>query len=96
MSGLVKSGSTPQGRHRALTALYRGVCMLLVVSAAVPAAAQTTLGAIRGTLFDPQHNVVPGATVVVSDESTNVTREVQTDVQGLFEVPNLRSGTYTP
>ena len=38
---------------------------------------------------------MPGATVVVTDESTNVTREAQTDAQGLFEIPNLRSGTYT-
>ena len=37
----------------------------------------------------------PGATVVITDESTSVTREVQTDAQGLFEIPNLRPGTYT-
>ena len=52
-------------------------------------------GPIRGTVFDPQHNVVPGVTVVVTDEATNVTREAQTDAQGLFEMTNLRSGTYT-
>ena len=61
----------------------------------LPAAAQTTLGTIRGTVFDPQQHVVPGATVVVTDESTNVAREAQTDAQGLFEIPNLRPGTYT-
>src|SRR4029453_16180100 len=33
--------------------------------------------------------------VVVTDESTNVTREAQTDAQGLFEMTNLRSGIYT-
>ena len=38
---------------------------------------------------------MPGATVVVTDESTNVAREALTDAQGLFEVPNLRPGTYT-
>ena len=43
----------------------------------------------------PQQNIVPGATVVITDESTNVTREVQTDAEGLFEAPNLRPGTYT-
>ena len=60
-----------------------------------PQLAQTTLGTIRGTVVDPQQNIVPGATVVVTDESTNVAREAQTDAQGLFEIPNLRSGTYT-
>src|SRR5215212_10224062 len=48
-----------------------------------------------GTVFDPQQQVVPGATLVVTDESTGVTREAQTDAQGLFEIPNLRPGTYT-
>ena len=47
-----------------------------------------------GTVFDPQQQVVPGATVVITDESTGVTREAQTDAQGLFEIPNLRPGTY--
>ncbi len=66
-----------------------------IAAAAPPAAAQTTLGTIRGTVFDPQQNIVPGATVVVTDEATNVTRETQTDALGLFEVSNLRPGTYT-
>src|SRR4030095_3439206 len=68
--------------------------VFLLMAAAVPAAAQTTLGTIRGTVFDPQQHIVPGATVVVTDESTSVAREVQSDAQGLFEMPNLRPGTY--
>ena len=73
----------------------RAVPVFLMLAAAIPAVAQTTLGTIRGTVFDPQQHVVPGATVVVTDESTNVAREAQTDSQGSFEIPNLRSGTYT-
>lgn len=76
-------------------ALQRAVSLFVLVAVAVPAAAQTTLGTIRGTIFDPQQQVVPGATVVITDESTNVTREAQTDTQGFFEVPNLRPGTYS-
>ncbi len=68
---------------------------LLAMATALPLTAQTTLGTIRGTVLDPQQNVVPGATVVVTDEATNVSREVQTDELGLFEIPNLRPGTYT-
>ncbi len=82
------------------TSMSRTLCarlifILLTAGAALPAAGQTTLGTIRGTVYDPQQNVVPGATVVVTDEETNVTRETQTDAQGQFEFPNLRSGTYT-
>ena len=58
-------------------------------------AAQSTLGTIRGTVSDAQGAVVPGATVVVTDEDTGVTREVVSTSDGLFEVPNLRPGSYT-
>jgi hypothetical protein len=71
------------------------VGLFLLLAAAVPATAQTTLGTIRGTIIDPQQNIVPGVAVSVTDESTNVMRETQTDGQGLFEIPNLRPGTYT-
>ena len=57
--------------------------------------AQTTLGTIRGTIFDPQQGIVPGVTMIVTDEATDVSRETQSDTQGLYEVSNLRPGTYT-
>jgi hypothetical protein len=69
--------------------------LVLTLTALSPLAAQTTLGTIRGTVFDPQQQVVPGATVVITDESTNVSREVQTDAEGLYDASNLRPGTYT-
>jgi hypothetical protein len=69
--------------------------IVMAIIAAVPAAAQTTLGTIRGTIFDPQQQVIPGATVIVTDEATGVSREAQTDPQGHFEIPNLRPGTYS-
>jgi hypothetical protein len=69
--------------------------ILGLLLAIVPVAAQSTLGTIRGTVLDPQDNVVPGASVLVIDEATNVTRETVTDAQGFFEAPNLRPGTYT-
>src|SRR4026209_545371 len=76
-----------------LRLLLRLVAMLCAT--AIPAAAQTTLGTLRGTVFDPQQNVVPGATVTVSDEGTGISRETQTDTEALYEIPNLRPGTYT-
>src|SRR4051794_33055922 len=69
--------------------------LIWVVGLAAPGAAQTTFGTIRGTVFDPQQGIVPGATVVATDESTNVSREAVSDADGLFEIPNLRPGTYT-
>src|SRR5215831_5335600 len=68
---------------------------VLLVAGVHSGFAQSTLGTIRGTVFDPQHQIVPGATVVATDEATNVARETTTDGDGNFELPNLRSGTYT-
>ncbi len=82
--------------HRRLRwARYTTLAIALLLGLASAGRAQSTLGTVRGTVFDPQHNVVPGATVVVTDEATNVTRETVTDAEGQFEFPNLRSGTYT-
>ena len=69
--------------------------LVWMAAGAMPGAAQTTFGTIRGTVTDPQQGIVPGATVVATDETTNVSRETQSDADGLFEIPNLRSGTYT-
>jgi len=76
----------------------RALLLLLVaglVGTALPSSAQTTLGTIRGAVYDPQQGVVPGVTVIATDEATNVAREATSDGQGLYEIPNLRPGTYT-
>jgi Carboxypeptidase regulatory-like domain len=69
--------------------------IVLLVTGVHSGFAQSTLGTIRGTVFDPQHQIVPGATVIATDEATNVARETTTDGEGNFELPNLRSGTYS-
>jgi hypothetical protein len=76
---------------------FRLLLLLLagLSAASLPASGQTTFGTIRGAVYDPQQSVVPGVTVVATDESTNVSREATTDTQGLYEIPNLRPGTYT-
>jgi hypothetical protein len=72
-----------------------GLTVFILLGSVASASAQTTLGTIRGTVFDQQQNIVPGVTVVALDEATGVTRETQSDTAGLFEIPNLRPGTYT-
>jgi hypothetical protein len=85
-----------QSRHAHWRVLFSVIAVLLLTMfAADRSAAQTTSGTIRGTVYDPQQKIVPGATVVVTDEETNITREAPTDLQGFFEITNLRPGTYT-
>ena len=53
--------------------------LLATYAIATPAAAQSFLGTIRGTVVDPQGSVVPGAAVLIVDEGTGVPRAVETD-----------------
>jgi hypothetical protein len=76
-----------------------GVLVLSMAVMAVllsgPASAQTTTGAILGTVTDPQGNVVPGATVTIVHEGTAEMRVATSDERGAFQVTSLAPGTYT-
>jgi Carboxypeptidase regulatory-like domain len=74
----------------------RPVILIVLFSLAVagPAAAQSFLGTIRGTVVDPQGAPVSGAAVLIVDESTGTPRTLDTDAQGRYEAANLRPGMY--
>ena len=56
--------------------------------------AQVSTGSILGAVADPSGAVINGALVKVTNTRTNVTRSVSTNSSGLFDVPNLITGTY--
>jgi hypothetical protein len=66
---------------------------LLLLSAAM-VMGQTTYGRISGTITDSNGAAVPGASVVVSNPSTNFSRSVTTDENGGYTFTNLSVGTY--
>ena len=57
--------------------------------------AQIRSSAITGTIADPSGAVVPNATVVVTNEETNVAAEVRTNNGGVYTVPYLAAGRYS-
>src|SRR6202051_5107710 len=69
-----------------------GACLLLLV---VGLDAQTTTGEITGTVTDSTGAVVPGATVTVTNLTTNTRRSVQTNAAGVYSLPALPPGTYS-
>src|SRR3954454_1912107 len=71
--------------------------MLIVVCSAwtTVAYAQIRSATLAGTVTDPQKAIVPGATVVVTNEGTNVSQELVTNEAGLFTAPLLPAGTYS-
>src|SRR5689334_8905160 len=57
--------------------------------------AQVTTATVYGLVQDSSGAVLPGATVVATNQGTNLSREVITDERGEFALPALPSGRYT-
>src|SRR5919198_3765590 len=71
-----------------------GVALLLVLLAIVPAGAQTPSGEISGIVADASGLPVPGVTVTLTNQATNVARVVQTNESGLYVISAIPPGTY--
>jgi len=83
-------------KHSALRAL-----LLLTIGAAAgalfssDALAQDSRGVILGTLTDSTGGILPGVSVSVTNEGTNVAVNLVTDSKGAYQARNLNSGTYS-
>ena len=77
-----------RGRSVGLTLL------LLLLAIAAPVHAQTPSGEISGTVADSSGLSVPGVTVTLTNQATNVVRVVQTNEVGLYVISAIPPGTY--
>lgn len=68
--------------------------LLLALLSATTVSAQTFTGGLRGAVREPS-GVIPGVTVTLINEDTNVPRESITNEVGEYNFPNVRPGTYT-
>lgn len=78
-------------RSRAL-ALACGLLVSLL--AVVPATAQNGTSSVRGTVTDPQGNVVAGATVTLVNTETNASRTQTTGDGGVYSFELIQPGAY--
>src|SRR5947199_1445158 len=72
--------------------LARLLFSVFVTSATVLAQLQS--GRIVGSVYDPQHAKVSGATVTVTNAATNVSKTLTTDTDGDYVVTPVDPGTY--
>ena len=72
-----------------LVVLFWGICSL------APVSAQTIQGRISGTVTDSSGGVVPGVSLMVTNEGTNLSRTAVTDDHGSYVITNLAVGMYT-
>ena len=82
---------SPRGKRHPKAVLF-GLLLLLGVCSAV---AQTTFGAITGTVTDATGAVIGGATVSVLNERTGIQRLLTTSDTGVYFAPNLDPGIYS-
>lgn len=68
--------------------------MFVIGLAALTALGQSNTGRLVGSVSDAS-GVIPGATVVVTDQKTGRERTVVTSGDGTFSVPQLDAGSYT-
>ena len=68
--------------------------LLLIGLCALAVFAQQGTSIVRGTVKDPQGNVVSGATVKLTSASTNATRTSTTSGDGLFSFEAVQVGDY--
>jgi len=92
---MMRGGSiTTMIRSHILPRLFALLCALLLIPAP-EAFAQVLYGSVAGTVEDSTGAVVPGATVTVTDQATNQSRQATTTNDGTYVIPDLPAGSYT-
>src|SRR5256712_2779529 len=86
--------SKTRKRSDALAGLI-ALAATLLLTTALTAAAQQNTGTILGIVKDSSGAVVPGASIIILNEETSLTRTVTTGENGAFRAPALPVGRYT-
>ena len=74
---------------------WQGILLVsLLVLSAPPGWAQASAGAISGTVTDSSGAAVPNATVTITNQSTQLTRTLNTDNGGFYSAEGLGTGEY--
>src|SRR3989442_10321621 len=68
--------------------------LLLLVGSGASVDAQQFTGGVRGAVRDA-NGVIPGVTVTLTNEATNISREVVTNEVGQYNFPAVPPGTYS-
>ena len=75
--------------------IVRAICLIACAFFAMTSWAQTPTGTIEGVVTDATGAAVQGATVRITQTTTNSTRETATDSAGRYTIPFVLPGTYS-
>ncbi|HXI26814.1 MAG TPA: TonB-dependent receptor [Vicinamibacterales bacterium] len=68
--------------------------IVIVIGSSSPARAQVITATLYGVVHDSTGGILPGVTVVVTHQGTNLVREAVSDDHGEFAMPALPAGPY--
>jgi hypothetical protein len=74
--------------------LCAGAGQILLFAVAVPVFAQSNYASLTGTVYDPQHQAIPGASVQLTSDSTHAVRQATSNEQGIFQITGLLPDLY--
>lgn len=72
-----------------ISALVAAIAISIIFGARLDAQVSSSSGAIRGTVQDPNGNVIANASVTLRNAQLSLTREVKTDRDGTYAFPYL-------
>jgi len=75
--------------------LRSGCATFLLVSLASTAGAQSFQGGLRGAVKEESDRVIPGVTVTLTNQATNISRETVSNADGEYAFPAVVPGTYS-
>jgi hypothetical protein len=68
--------------------------VVVLLLGSLPAFGQSNYAVLSGTIGDPEHRAIAGATVQLTSISTHAERTVSSNDQGIFQIPGLLPGDY--
>src|SRR5258708_20257308 len=71
------------------------LCCLFALTPSALLSQSAKTGAVSGIVTDPTGAIVPGATVTLTQQNTNVTQTKTTDSSGRYLFPAANPGIYT-
>jgi carboxypeptidase family protein len=75
--------------------IIKTLCVaVILILAQVICLGQSNYAALKGTVFDPQQQVIPGAEVQLTSLSTHAVRQVRSNEQGSYQITGLLPGDY--
>ena len=95
LSSRVGVGDSTSGRFTLKGQFLLGTLVLFLLSFSAPLAGQIGRSGITGTVTDATGAVVPGATITVTHEDTNVDQSTVSSGTGAYMLRNLIPGSYT-